>query len=52
LRALDVNFAITHQAEDPHRFWLVGENKQLLIAILSLQNINLLAINSKDEREE
>jgi hypothetical protein len=32
LRGLALNFASTHQAENPRGFSEVGENKQLLIA--------------------
>tara|TARA_R110002072_G_scaffold250759_1_gene409543 strand:+ start:776 stop:901 length:126 start_codon:yes stop_codon:yes gene_type:complete len=31
-----INFASTHQAENPQGFSEVGENKQLLIAIVVL----------------
>lgn len=34
LRGLALNFASTHQAKNPHGFSEVGENKQLLIAIV------------------
>jgi len=34
LRGLAVNFANTHQTENPSRFSEVDENKQLLIAIV------------------
>jgi len=34
LRGLALNFASTHQAENPQGFSEVGENKQLLIAIV------------------
>jgi len=34
LRGLAVNFASTHQTENPRGFSEVGENKQLLIAIV------------------
>jgi hypothetical protein len=34
LRGLAINFASTHQAENPRGFSEVGENKQLLIAIV------------------
>ena len=34
LRGLALNFASTHQAENPRGFSEVGENKQLLIAIV------------------
>jgi len=34
LRGLARNFASTHQAENPRGFSEVGENKQLLIAIV------------------
>jgi hypothetical protein len=34
LRGLAVNLASTHQTENPHGFSEVGENKQLLIAIV------------------
>jgi len=34
LRGLALNLASTHQAENPRRFSEVGENKQLLIAIV------------------
>jgi len=36
LRGLAINFASTHQTENPQGFSEVGENKQLLIANLSL----------------
>ncbi|MAD96105.1 MAG: hypothetical protein CMB99_02150 [Flavobacteriaceae bacterium] len=35
MRGLVVNFASTHQAENPQGFSEVCENKQLLIAIVS-----------------
>jgi hypothetical protein len=35
LRGLALNFASTHQTENPRGFSEVGENKQLLIAIVS-----------------
>jgi len=35
LRGLAINFASTHQTENPLGFSEVGENKQLLIAIVS-----------------
>ncbi|PIV93234.1 MAG: hypothetical protein COW44_10570 [Flavobacteriaceae bacterium CG17_big_fil_post_rev_8_21_14_2_50_33_15] len=34
MRGLALNFASTHQAENPRGFSEVGENKQLLIAIV------------------
>jgi len=34
LRGLALNFASTHQTENPRGFSEVGENKQLLIAIV------------------
>jgi hypothetical protein len=34
LRGLVLNFASTHQTENPRGFSEVGENKQLLIAIV------------------
>jgi len=34
LRGLAINFASTHQTENPRGFSEVGENKQLLIAIV------------------
>jgi len=34
LRGLAFNFASTHQTENPQGFSEVGENKQLLIAIV------------------
>ncbi|QDO94658.1 hypothetical protein FNB79_12045 [Formosa sediminum] len=34
MRGLAVNFVSTHQAENPRGFSEVGENKQLLIAIV------------------
>jgi len=34
LRGLALNFASTHQAENPQGFSEVGENKQLLIGIV------------------
>jgi hypothetical protein len=34
LRGLALNFANTHQTENPQGFSEVGENKQLLIAIV------------------
>jgi len=34
LRGLSLTFASTHQAENPQGFSEVGENKQLLIAIV------------------
>tara|TARA_R110002073_G_scaffold336258_1_gene531273 strand:+ start:972 stop:1100 length:129 start_codon:yes stop_codon:yes gene_type:complete len=34
LRGLALNFASTHQAENPRGFSEVGEKKQLLIAIV------------------
>jgi len=34
LRVLAINFASTHQAENPRGFSEVGENQQLLIAIV------------------
>jgi len=34
LRGLALNFASTHQTENPPGFSEVGENKQLLIAIV------------------
>jgi len=34
LRGLALNFASTHQTENPQGFSEVGENKQLLIAIV------------------
>jgi len=34
LRGLAVNFASTHQTENPQGFSEVGENQQLLIAIV------------------
>jgi hypothetical protein len=34
LRGLAINFASTHQIENPRGFSEVGENKQLLIAIV------------------
>ena len=34
LRELALNFASTHQTENPRGFSEVGENKQLLIAIV------------------
>ena len=36
LRGLALNFASTHQTENPRGFSEVGENKQLLIAIVVL----------------
>jgi len=36
LRGLALNFASTHQAENPQVFSEVGENKQLIIAIVVL----------------
>ncbi len=35
LRGLVLNFASTHQTENPRGFSEVGENKQLLIAIVT-----------------
>ncbi|APY06868.1 hypothetical protein BWZ20_00510 [Winogradskyella sp. J14-2] len=35
MRGLALNFASTHQAENPLGFSEVGENKQLLIAIVA-----------------
>ncbi|MAX71895.1 MAG: hypothetical protein CMC76_12495 [Flavobacteriaceae bacterium] len=37
MRGLAVNFASTHQTENPRGFSEVGENKQLLIAIVSIR---------------
>ena len=34
LRGLALNFSSTHQTENPRGFSEVGENKQLLIALL------------------
>tara|TARA_R110002049_G_scaffold206269_1_gene376772 strand:- start:10399 stop:10539 length:141 start_codon:yes stop_codon:yes gene_type:complete len=34
LRGLALNFASTHQAENPRGFSKVGENKELLMAIV------------------
>ncbi|PSG94460.1 hypothetical protein C7H61_00950 [Mesoflavibacter zeaxanthinifaciens subsp. sabulilitoris] len=34
MRGLAINFASTHQTENPRGFSEVGENKQLLIAIV------------------
>ncbi|GAL88793.1 hypothetical protein JCM19538_1782 [Jejuia pallidilutea] len=45
LRVLAVNFASTHRTENPRGFSEVGENKQLLIAIVVtsfFNNINNL----------
>ncbi|SHK07762.1 hypothetical protein, partial [Pseudozobellia thermophila] len=39
-KAKQLNFASTHQTENPRGFSEVGENKQLLIAILSLSSID------------
>jgi len=36
LRGLALNFASTHQAENPQGFSEAGKNKQLLIAIVGL----------------
>ncbi|MBG25673.1 MAG: hypothetical protein CL818_06345 [Croceibacter sp.] len=43
MRGLALNFASTHQTENPRGFSEVGENKQLLIAIVvcSIFNNNL-----------
>ncbi|TBN00923.1 hypothetical protein EYD45_13960 [Hyunsoonleella flava] len=37
MRGLALNFASTHQAENPLGFSEVGENKQLLIAIVVMR---------------
>jgi hypothetical protein len=39
LRGLALNFASTHQAENPQEFSEVGENKQLLIAIVPVAQL-------------
>jgi len=44
LRGLALNFAITHQTENPRAFSEVGENKQLLITIMCAQHGHLLYI--------
>jgi hypothetical protein len=54
LRGLAVNFTNTHQTENPRGFSEVGENKQLLIAIVVLSyfiyNIHFLGQNCIDAK--
>ncbi len=44
LRGLGLNFASTHQTENPRGFSKVGSNKQLLIAIVEL-NLKVASSN-------
>jgi len=46
LRGLVINFASTHQTENPQGFSEVGENKQLLIAIVEL-NLKVASCNPR-----
>ncbi|GAA4799857.1 hypothetical protein GCM10023330_01590 [Litoribaculum gwangyangense] len=46
MRGLALNFASTHQTENPRGFSEVGENKQLLIAIVSKRYF-IFIINSE-----
>ncbi|MDC6391167.1 hypothetical protein PP182_20950, partial [Maribacter sp. PR1] len=39
MRGLALNFASTHQTENPRGFSEVGENKQLLIAIVPVAQV-------------
>ena len=41
LRGLALNFASTHQTENPRGFSEVGENKQLLITIVPVAQLCL-----------
>jgi hypothetical protein len=45
LRGLTLTFTSTHQAENPRGFLEVGENKQLLIAIVGNRFIVLFYFN-------
>ncbi|RNC86443.1 MAG: hypothetical protein ED556_09130 [Winogradskyella sp.] len=48
MRGFVLNFASTHQTENPRGFSEVGENKQLLIAIVSCSYFNLFFFHSAD----
>ncbi|MAQ39629.1 MAG: hypothetical protein CMH15_01010 [Mesonia sp.] len=45
MRGLSLNFASTHQTENPRGFSEVGENKQLLIAIVAIVLYSLVEIS-------
>ncbi|GGW75559.1 hypothetical protein GCM10008085_29210 [Winogradskyella epiphytica] len=46
MRDLALNFASTHQTENPRGFSEVGENKQLLIAIVASSFYSTISVSS------
>ena len=47
LRGLALNFTSTHQTENPRGFSEVGENKQLLIAIVVCSYFFINSVNGR-----
>ena len=45
MRGLALNFASTHQTENPRGFSEVGENQQLIIAIVVLSLFSIYIFN-------
>ncbi|AUC16520.1 hypothetical protein BTO06_15780 [Tenacibaculum sp. SZ-18] len=48
MRGLVLNFASTHQTENPRGFSEVGENKQLLIAIVASSFYSFINFSNSD----